>query len=182
MELHRHEAALPARTGIDPVCGMTVDRDHPRGGKLVSDGREIGFCSAKCKAKFEAEPAKYLGPKKAESQPPPGARTLQFTRTLQFARTLQFIRTLQFARTPRCTRPQHEPGRRQIAGSPQVTHPPQRDSRPDPCPPGQSSPAARSPGHLYPVSRPSRQTIPRPFRGPLSAAPSATCPMKTNRL
>ena len=50
-----------SRTGKDPVCGMTVDLDHPNGGKTVFEGREIGFCSSKCKARFEADPQRYLG-------------------------------------------------------------------------------------------------------------------------
>jgi Cu+-exporting ATPase len=54
------------RTGKDPVCGMTVDLDHPTGGKTVFEGREIGFCSSKCKARFEADPQRYLG----EQRPP----------------------------------------------------------------------------------------------------------------
>ena len=55
-----HITASPKRAGIDPVCGMTVDLDNPKGGKTVYEGREIGFCSPKCKAKFEAEPLKYM--------------------------------------------------------------------------------------------------------------------------
>jgi len=55
-----------SRTGKDPVCGMTVDLDHPKGGKTVFEGREIGFCSPRCKAKFEADPQRYLG----EQRPP----------------------------------------------------------------------------------------------------------------
>ncbi len=45
---------------IDPVCGMTVD---PATAKQVSghDGRTFHFCSAGCKAKFDAAPATYLG-------------------------------------------------------------------------------------------------------------------------
>ena len=45
---------------------MTVDLDHPKGGKTVFEGREIGFCSSKCKARFEADPQRYLG----EQRPP----------------------------------------------------------------------------------------------------------------
>jgi Cu+-exporting ATPase len=45
---------------------MTVDLDHPKGGKTVFEGREIGFCSSKCKARFEADPQRYLG----ERRPP----------------------------------------------------------------------------------------------------------------
>jgi len=54
---------------IDPVCGMTVD---PHTAKHRTDyrGEPYYFCSAGCKAKFEADPAKYLGPK-AEAEPVP---------------------------------------------------------------------------------------------------------------
>jgi Cu+-exporting ATPase len=45
---------------------MTVDLDHPAGGKTVFEGGEIGFCSSKCKASFEADPQRYLG----EQRPP----------------------------------------------------------------------------------------------------------------
>lgn len=51
-----------AATGIkDPVCGMTVDpattahhADH--------GGERYHFCSAGCRAKFIADPERYLGP------------------------------------------------------------------------------------------------------------------------
>ena len=41
----------------DPVCGMDV-----KGGEFVSvvDGRRFLFCSAACKAKFDANPNLYL--------------------------------------------------------------------------------------------------------------------------
>jgi len=56
-------AATPP-PAIDPVCGMTVD---PATSKHRSehDGATVHFCSAHCKAKFDAEPARYaakLGP------------------------------------------------------------------------------------------------------------------------
>lgn len=46
---------------IDPVCGMTVKPESPH--ETVLDGVTHRFCSAKCKAKFEADPAHYLAPK-----------------------------------------------------------------------------------------------------------------------
>jgi len=46
---------------IDPVCGMTVKPESPH--ETVLDGITHRFCSAKCKAKFEADPAHYLAPK-----------------------------------------------------------------------------------------------------------------------
>ncbi len=44
---------------IDPVCGMSVD---PNAGKPSAEhgGKTFWFCSNGCKAKFEADPAKYL--------------------------------------------------------------------------------------------------------------------------
>ncbi|MBI4047942.1 MAG: YHS domain-containing protein, partial [Devosia nanyangense] len=50
--------ASPAVTR-DPVCGMTVDMEKTAH-KTVHEGREFGFCSAGCKAKFEASPETYL--------------------------------------------------------------------------------------------------------------------------
>jgi Cu+-exporting ATPase len=44
----------------DPVCGMSVKPDSPHA--TVHDGRTIRFCSAKCLAKFQAEPQRYLAP------------------------------------------------------------------------------------------------------------------------
>ncbi len=42
----------------DPVCGMTVTNDSPH--IFNHKGKLVYFCSAGCKAKFQAEPAKYL--------------------------------------------------------------------------------------------------------------------------
>ncbi|HUJ25687.1 MAG TPA: copper-translocating P-type ATPase [Myxococcales bacterium] len=61
---------------IDPVCGMRVDLAHPKGGKVVWRGREIGFCNAKCKARFEADPERFMAPREPAPPPqaPPGAK------------------------------------------------------------------------------------------------------------
>ncbi|MGB3026689.1 heavy metal translocating P-type ATPase [Paradevosia shaoguanensis] len=60
MNEHTHHStpASPAVTR-DPVCGMTVDMEKTAH-KTVHEGREFGFCSAGCKAKFEASPETYL--------------------------------------------------------------------------------------------------------------------------
>jgi len=55
----RTEASGAPRTLLDPVCGMRVDPAKARGGVLVHDGVEYAFCSAGCRTKFEAEPARY---------------------------------------------------------------------------------------------------------------------------
>jgi Cu+-exporting ATPase len=53
----------------DPVCGMTVDpqRTPHRHGH---DGRTYYFCGSGCKAKFAADPTKYLTPVAAAAPPP----------------------------------------------------------------------------------------------------------------
>ena len=58
---HRHRDASAEHAGaVDPVCGMTVD---PETAKHRADhrGRSYYFCSAGCRAKFLADPPKYLG-------------------------------------------------------------------------------------------------------------------------
>ena len=55
---HHHTPAGGAPTR-DPVCGMSVDLAKTAH-RTVHEGREIGFCSAGCKAKFEAAPETYL--------------------------------------------------------------------------------------------------------------------------
>ncbi|MBD8874029.1 heavy metal translocating P-type ATPase [Rhodanobacter sp. DHB23] len=51
------EARAAAR---DPVCGMTVDPATSKH-RSMHDGGEVHFCCAGCKAKFDAEPGRYLG-------------------------------------------------------------------------------------------------------------------------
>ncbi|HEX6245364.1 MAG TPA: heavy metal-binding domain-containing protein, partial [Polyangiales bacterium] len=41
----------------DPVCGMTVKPSSPH--RVMHEGREVLFCSAGCKQKFEAGPDRY---------------------------------------------------------------------------------------------------------------------------
>jgi Cu+-exporting ATPase len=57
----------------DPVCGMVVD---PKAGKPSAehDGHTFHFCSADCKAKFEADPEKYLGDRPAPEPMPKGTQ------------------------------------------------------------------------------------------------------------
>ncbi len=57
----------------DPVCGMSVDPDTAEH-SLVLDGRAHYFCSARCKAKFEADPARYLAGAVAPPSAAEGAR------------------------------------------------------------------------------------------------------------
>jgi Cu+-exporting ATPase len=66
---HRHDLHdASANNAIDPVCGMTVD---PHSAKHRADhgGRTYYFCCAGCRAKFVADPLKYLGGRQPESVP-----------------------------------------------------------------------------------------------------------------
>src|SRR5204862_1509455 len=59
MSAHSHPLPLAqVASERDPVCGMTVKSSTPH--RAVHEGRTYLFCSAGCKAKFEADPARYL--------------------------------------------------------------------------------------------------------------------------
>jgi len=67
---HLHENGLPlpgASTAAlkDPVCGMSVTEASPH--HAEHEGRPYYFCSAKCLAKFSAEPGRYADPAPAAS-------------------------------------------------------------------------------------------------------------------
>ena len=47
----------------DPVCNMDVD-PKKAAGQSTYQGQVIYFCALGCKAKFDADPAKYLPAKK----------------------------------------------------------------------------------------------------------------------
>ncbi len=60
---HAQEAPSPETSlasQIDPVCGMTVKPESPHASHY--QGLHYRFCSAKCKIKFDAKPARYLAP------------------------------------------------------------------------------------------------------------------------
>jgi len=62
---------------IDPVCGMKVKPDSPH--RAEHAGREYLFCSAGCRAKFVADPARYLTPKQAAVPAAPVAPGTKYT-------------------------------------------------------------------------------------------------------
>lgn len=69
---HAHGPGEGATKVKDPVCGMSVD---PATSKhhLAHHGETFHFCSAGCRTKFAADPAKYLGKEKApEPEMPAG--------------------------------------------------------------------------------------------------------------
>jgi P-type Cu+ transporter len=49
-----------AISAVDPVCGMTVD-PAKTAHRVLHDGRPWFFCSAGCRAKFMADPARFAG-------------------------------------------------------------------------------------------------------------------------
>ena len=60
---HAHHAPSPEASPAsqtDLVCGMTVKPGSPHASRY--QGLHYRFCSAKCKTKFDDEPARYLGP------------------------------------------------------------------------------------------------------------------------
>ncbi len=72
---HGHAETPPddGKTAIDPVCGMRVN-PITTAHRTLHEGTEYVFCGNGCRVKFEADPAKYLGPKPAEPPPAiPGA-------------------------------------------------------------------------------------------------------------
>ena len=58
----------PEAATRDPVCGMTVAPTSPHRAELA--GRPYGFCSARCRSKFMADPQKYLAPAAADGALP----------------------------------------------------------------------------------------------------------------
>jgi Cu+-exporting ATPase len=63
-----HSGGQPASTGVkDPVCGMTVDPAKTAHHAEHSD-QTYDFCSAGCRAKFVADPGKYLRPANADER------------------------------------------------------------------------------------------------------------------
>jgi len=63
---HHHHQADAKVTLRDPVCGMSVDPATSKH-RFDTRGQTFHFCSAGCRTKFAADPAKYLDKK----QPPP---------------------------------------------------------------------------------------------------------------
>ncbi len=57
--VHGRGESPPPPGAVDPVCGMAVD-PHETAHHASHAGREHHFCSASCKAKFVAEPERYL--------------------------------------------------------------------------------------------------------------------------
>jgi Cu+-exporting ATPase len=63
---HQSSTATPIQ---DPVCGMSVDPHHPRGGTAEHGGRTWYFCSAKCRQRFTADPTAFTHPPEKTASP-----------------------------------------------------------------------------------------------------------------
>ncbi|MES1174978.1 MAG: YHS domain-containing protein, partial [Myxococcales bacterium] len=57
---HHHQDHGATEKAKDPVCGMNVSREQPRGGSFEHEGETYYFCNPKCRERFAADPAKYL--------------------------------------------------------------------------------------------------------------------------
>ena len=71
---HAHDPAASkdgeaGKTERDPVCGMMVD-PHTAAHRAAHDGHPYYFCSAGCRTKFIADPAKYMTPAELQSHEP----------------------------------------------------------------------------------------------------------------
>jgi P-type Cu+ transporter len=65
---HALETQDAAAATTDPVCGMQVNPATSKH-RFQHAGTTFHFCSAGCRTKFEADPAKYLAPKAPRSAP-----------------------------------------------------------------------------------------------------------------
>src|SRR5689334_21677985 len=65
---HHHAPAKPSV--LDPVCGMTVNPETSKH-RFDHAGATWHFCSAGCRGKFAADPAKYLDKRAAPAAAPP---------------------------------------------------------------------------------------------------------------
>ncbi len=67
---HTDASAIADGQAKDPVCGMTVDPANAKH-QTVHDDTTYYFCAAGCKAKFEANPDRYLKPEEHPAEPVP---------------------------------------------------------------------------------------------------------------
>ncbi len=67
---HAEHAEAGAAAAVDPVCGMRVD-PHATQHRYAYQGRTYYFCSAGCRTKFAADPAKFLSSEDTKAAPAP---------------------------------------------------------------------------------------------------------------
>ena len=73
--VHDHAGAAAPQAGSahlakDPVCGMDVD-PHTAKHRADHSGHTYYFCSARCRERFVADPAKFLAEDEAKPEPVP---------------------------------------------------------------------------------------------------------------
>ncbi|HTO62015.1 MAG TPA: heavy metal translocating P-type ATPase [Bradyrhizobium sp.] len=68
---HHHDQPAAAATVKDPVCGMNVDPATSKH-RFEHQAKTFHFCSARCREKFAADPAKYLEQKEPPQEAPAG--------------------------------------------------------------------------------------------------------------
>lgn len=66
---HHHPQDHDTRP-VDPVCGMRVDPQAPKGGRVHYKDQDYFFCSDRCRTRFTGEPEKYLSAKAADKSMP----------------------------------------------------------------------------------------------------------------
>jgi YHS domain-containing protein len=74
---------MATTTTVDPACGMTVNPETAAARREV-DGVTYYFCSSRCAATFDADPARHTAPS-AKQDPHRGARHHAQRRTRRFA-------------------------------------------------------------------------------------------------
>ena len=64
LPMHRPDAGGDGELGLDPVCGMSVDRAQARANGLATTRGDVEyvFCGRGCKLDFLEDPQKYLDP------------------------------------------------------------------------------------------------------------------------
>src|SRR5262245_28303036 len=68
-----------AEKAKDPVCGMLVSRESPKGGHATHNGTEYAFCNPRCREKFLAGPDSYLTKPASKPATPAAGDTREYT-------------------------------------------------------------------------------------------------------
>ena len=76
-DIHGSEPRPLGRTiesAVDPVCGMTVDANAPKGGSARHAGHTYYFCSDGCRSQFLKDPERFAEPRPATTEPRPSVK------------------------------------------------------------------------------------------------------------
>lgn len=69
---HAHAGGSDGDTVLDPVCGMTVNRQTSKH-RFDHQGQTYHFCGARCRERFSADPDRFLHPETVPSVAAPGS-------------------------------------------------------------------------------------------------------------